>query len=175
MADYPVHLVHDHRLFDGRTVVIRPVRPDDAQRMGEFLEGLSKDNRYFRFQKWIGEPSRQLARYLTEIDYDRHMAFVCAAGAGVDATIVGDARYSVNTDGVSCEFGVMIADAWHNTGIAGLLMDDLIEAARRHGLKRMEGLVLAVNPTMLRFARGLGFTVTAVPEDRATMCVVKEL
>ena len=175
MADYPAHLVHDHRLFDGRMVVIRPVRSDDARRMHEFLDGLSNANRYFRFQKWIGEPSEKLARYLADIDYDRHMAFVCAAGAGADAPIVGDARYNVNTDGESCEFGVMIADAWHNTGIAGLLMDDLIGAARRRGLKRMEGLVLSVNPTMLRFARGLGFAVTDVPEDRTTMCIVKEL
>lgn len=175
MAGYPAHLTHDHRLRDGRVVTIRPVRPDDARRMGEFLQGLSGGNRYYRFQKWISVPSEKLSEFLADVDYDRQMAYVCTAGAGEDAPIVGDARYSVNADGKSCEFGVMIADAWHNTGIAGLLMDDLIEAARRRGLKRMEGLVLAVNPTMLHFARGLGFNVTAIPEDPTTLCVVKEL
>jgi len=175
MADYPAHLVHSHRLFDGRTVTIEPVRRGDVQRVREFLSALSGENRYRRFQKWIGVPSEKLAHYLVDVEYSQHMAFVCAAGAGADAPIVGDARYHVNADGESCEFGVMVADAWHNTGIAGLLMDDLFTAARRRGLKRMEGLVLAANPTMLRFARGLGFVVTAIPEDRTTMCVVKEL
>jgi acetyltransferase len=175
MADCPARPPHEHRLFDGRAVTIRPVAPGDARRMHEFLGGLSRDTRYFRFQKWIGAPSEQLARFLADVDFDRQMAFVCVAGAGAGAPIVGDARYSVNADGESCEFGVMIADAWHNTGIAGLLMDDLIDAARRRGLKRMEGLVLATNSAMLRFARGLGFTVTPIPEDRTTMHVVKNL
>jgi acetyltransferase len=175
MADYPAHLVHEHRLFDGRTVTIRPVRPEDAQREREFLAGLSAENRYLRFQKWINLPSEKLAQYLADIDYDRHMAFVCTAGPGEDAPIVGDVRYNVNADDASCEFGVMISDAWHNTGIAGLLMDDLIGAARRRGLKRIEGLVLAANLSMLHFARGLGFTVSAIPEELTTMQIVKEL
>lgn len=175
MADYPAHLVHSHRLSDGRTVNVRPIRRDDVQRAREFLAGLSGENRYRRFQKWISVPSDKLAHYLSDIDYDQHMAFVCTAGSGEDAPIVGDVRYNVNADDESCEFGVMISDAWHNTGIAGLLMDDLIEAARRRGLKRMEGLVLTANPSMLHFARGLGFTVSGIPEDLTTMRVVKEL
>ena len=175
MAAYPAHLVHSHCLSDGRTVNIRPIRRDDLARARAFLAGLSRENRYRRFQKWIGVPSDKLAHYLADVDYDRHMAFVCTSGPGEDAPIVGDVRYNVNADGESCEFGVMIADAWHNTGIAGLLMDDLIAAARRRGLRRMEGLVLTANPGMLHFARGLGFTVSAIPEDLTTMHVVKEL
>ena len=175
MVAYPAHLVHSHRLSDGRMVTIKPIRCDDIKRIREFLSGLSGENRYRRFQKWIGVPSEKLAHYLADVDYDRHMAFVCTAGAAEDAPIVGDTRYFVNADGESCEFGVMIADAWHNTGIAGLLMDDLIAAARRRGLKRMEGLVLTANPGMLHFARGLGFTVSAIPEDLTTKHVVKEL
>ncbi len=175
MADYPAHLAREHRLFDGRTVAIRPARRDDVRRMHEFLKGLSGDNLYFRFQKWIGTPPEKLAQYLTNVDYDRNMAFVCVTGAGTDAPIVGDARYDANADGESCEFGVMVADDWHNTGIAGLLMDGLIRVARGRGLRRMEGLVLATNSAMLRFARGLGFEVVVVPEDRAMVRIVKAL
>ena len=175
MAGYPAHLVHTHRLFDGRTVTIRPIRRDDLERAREFLAGLSAENRYLRFQKWISVPSEKLAHYLSDVDYDRHMALVCVAGPGDDAPIVGDVRYNVSADGKSCEFGVMISDAWHNTGIAGLLMDDLMAAARRRGLKRMEGLVLSANRSMLHFARGLGFRVSPVPEDLTTKQIVKKL
>jgi len=175
MAEYPAHLAHTHRLFDGRTVTIRPARPGDAGGLHELLNGLSGESRYLRFQKWIGAPSDKLAGYLADIDYDRQMAFVCTASEGADGKIVGDARYYVSPDGKSCEFGVMIDDAWHNTGIAGLLMDDLIHAARARGLKRMEGQVLAVNPTMLRFARGLGFAIRPVPGDITAVRIVKKL
>ena len=175
MADYPAHLARAHRLFDGRTVTIRPIRPDDAARTLEFLSRLSGESRYLRFQKWIGAPSEKLTRFMTETDYDRQMAFVCTAPRGEGEEIVGDARYVANADGESCEFGIMVADAWHNTGIAGLLMETLFQVARSRGLKRMEGLVLAANTTMLHFARGLGFEASSVPEDRTTMRVVKAL
>lgn len=175
MAAYPAHLVRTHRLFDGRSVTIRPVRDDDTERMRGFLGRLSGESRYLRFHKWVGVPSDRLAHFLTDVDYDRHLAFVCTAPAGAGVEIVGDARYLVNADGTSCEFGVMIADAWHNTGIAGLLMEAIIHAARGRGLKTMEGLVLAANAPMLRFSHGLGFGASAVPEDLTTMRIVKRL
>ena len=53
---------------------------------------------------------------------------------------MGEARYAANPDGKSCEFGVMIEDAWRKTGIAGLLMEVLNEGARDRGFTAMEGL-----------------------------------
>jgi hypothetical protein len=51
MAEYPARLARTHRLFDGRTVTVRPVRCDDAERMREFVHALSADSRYMRFMK----------------------------------------------------------------------------------------------------------------------------
>ena len=175
MAEYPGHLARTHRLFDGRTVTIRPVRPDDFARERRFLGELSGESLYLRFQKWISAPNEKLAHFLTDIDYDRHMAFVCTAPGGDAEEVVGEARYAVNPDNASCEFGVMIADGWHNTGIAGLLMEAIIGSARSRGLKTMEGQVLSSNATMLRFARGLGFKAEAVPDDLTIRRVVKKL
>ena len=103
------------------------------------------------------------------------MALVCVHGEGDDAEVCGEARYVVNPDDKSCEFGVVIADAWRKSGIAGLLMEALIRVARERGLTSMEGLVLRNNPAMLRFARALGFEVHSVPEDPLTVRIVKAL
>jgi acetyltransferase len=81
----------------------------------------------------------------------------------------------VNPDGVNCEFGVVVADAWRMSGIAGLLMEALIRTALTRGLKRMESTVLRTNSAMLRFARGLGFDVQPVADDLTTMSIVKPL
>lgn len=51
MAEYPAHLVRKHRVYDGRTVTIRPVRPDDEVLEREFLNKLAGESRYLRFQK----------------------------------------------------------------------------------------------------------------------------
>jgi hypothetical protein len=57
MAEYSGHLARAHRLFDGRTVTIRPVRPDDFARERRFLgelSGLSSNATMLRFARGLG-------------------------------------------------------------------------------------------------------------------------
>jgi acetyltransferase len=175
MAEYPARLVHEHKLFDGRHVIIRPVREDDETLERAFLRDLSGDSRYLRFQKWVKVPSDRLIGFLTHVDYMRHLALVCVARPGSAEEIVGEARYVVNPDGKSCDFAIVIADGWHKSGIAGLLMDALIGAARERGLLTMESQVLSCNTDMLRFAHRLGFEVQHIPGDMTTLRIVKTL
>lgn len=175
MAEYPADLVRERRLFDGQTVTLRPIRPADAALVHDFLDELSGESRYMRFQKWVHAPSDKLIHFLTDVDYDRSMALVCTARHGDREEIVGEARYAANPDGQTCELGIVIGDAWHKSGIAGLLMEALIHAARERGFARMEGLVLSRNAEMLRFVRMLGFEVEPVPEDRTVVRIVKTL
>ena len=174
MAEYPAHLVREHRLFDGRSVTLRPIRAEDAPLVREFLNELSGESRYMRFQKWVHAPSDKLVHFLTDVDYDRRMALVCAARRGDREEIVGEARYVMNADGKTCELGIVIADAWRKSGIAGLLMEALLRGARERGVQSVEGLVLADNTEMLRFVRALGFDTQLVAEDRTTVRIVKK-
>jgi RimJ/RimL family protein N-acetyltransferase len=175
MAEYPGHLVREHRLFDGRTVTIRPIRPDDAPRVREFLGELSGESKYMRFQKWVHAPSDRLIHFLTDVDYDLHMALVCTARHGEREEIVGEARYVSELSGRTCELGIVIADTWHKSGVAGLLMEALIHAAKERGLARMEGFVLSANAEMLRFVRALGFRAEPAPQDPTIMRISKFL
>jgi RimJ/RimL family protein N-acetyltransferase len=175
MAEYPSHLVREHRLLDGRTVTIRPIRPDDAPLVREFLDELSGQSKYMRFQKWVHAPSDKLIHFLTDVDYDRHMALVCTAPRGGREEIVGEARYAANADGRSCELGIVIGDAWHKSGVAGILMEALLAAAREHGFARIEGLVLSGNAEMLRFVRALGFKAEPAPGDRREVRISRTL
>jgi len=172
---YPATLVGQHQLPDGTTVTIRPIRADDADRIRNFLTASSEESRYRRFQKWVGTPSNNLVHFLTDVDHDQCLALVCTVPHGADEDIVGEARYIVSRDGKSCEFGLMIEDSWTKTGIAGLMMEALIEGARDQGLAEMEGQVLASNAPMLRFAHALGFKVEPIKEDRTTLRVYQRL
>ena len=175
MAEYPSHLVREHRLFDGRTVTVRPIRPDDAPLVREFLDELSAESKYMRFQKWVRAPSDKLIHFLTDVDYERHMALVCTARRGGREEIVGEARYAANADGRTCELGIVIGDAWHKSGVAGVLMEALLAAAREQGFARMEGLVLSGNAEMLRFVRALGFKAEPEPGDRREVRISRTL
>jgi len=171
MSEYPAHLSGARRLADGRTVVIRPIRADDEPREREFLERLSRDTRRRRFMMRAGAVNGGLVHFFSAIDYDRHMAFVCES----QNALVGDARYVANPDRRSCEFGIVVADDWHHTGIAQLLMDALICAARARGFETMEGIVLEDNRDMLDFVRELGFEHVAAAEQPAIVRIVKKL
>jgi L-amino acid N-acyltransferase YncA len=81
----------------------------------------------------------------------------------------------VEPGATTCEFGITLADDWHRVGLASRLMKELIESARAHGLKRMEGLVLATNSPMLNLARRLGFEVRLSTEGPTVKLVCLDL
>lgn len=175
MAGYPSHLARPRSLADGRTVLIRPVRPEDEAAVREFLGRLSPRTRRLRFMKSAAAPLVELARFYTHLDYDRHMGFVCEVDLQGQPALVGDARYVANPDGRSCELGIVVADDWHHTGVAQLLTEALMAAARARGFETIEGLVLSENKDMLDFVTALGFAVYAMPEAPSTVRVVRKL
>ena len=172
MAEYPTHLVRQRRLADGRTLTIRPVRAGDAAAERHFLQALSPESRRLRFLGRASEPDAKLVRFMTSADYDRHMAFVAESAEG---DIVGNARYVVNEDGRSCEFGVVVGEDWRHAGVGQLLMDALIRAAQARRLETMEGLVMSENRDMLEFSRSLGFELTADPGSPSLVRAVRRL
>lgn len=170
-AVYPAHLARQRRLANGATVLVRPVRPEDESAERDFFTALSENTRRLRFQRFTGAITDELLRFYTRIDYDRHMAFVCEA----DGRLVGEARYVANPGTRSCELGIVVADDWHHTGIAQLLLDALMRAAHARGFETMEGLVLAENRDMQDFVRELGFDVEPMAEEPSLVRVVKKL
>ena len=175
MAEYPRELERRHTLADGRVVTIRPIRPEDDEAAQAFFDRLSPDARRMRFMKWVRSVSGGLVHTFTHVDYEDRMAFVGEAEAGGAKRIVGEARYAAAPRSSSCDFAIVIADDWHKSGIAGLLMLALMDYARAHGFESMESVVLRENHDMVRFARALGFEVRPVPQEPTLVQVVKPL
>ncbi len=175
MSDYPAELVRTRYLFDGDPVVIRPIRREDAPMEQAFVQHLSPDSRYKRFMSSMKELSPGKLKYLTEIDYVRHLALVAIIQQDGADLEIGVARYVANPDGKTCEFAVAIDDAWQGSGVAGILMLSLIDAAKARGMQRMDGIILASNEKMLKFARQLGFKLRRDPEDSGQMLAERPL
>jgi acetyltransferase len=164
---YPAHLAQTWTLPDGAEVLIRPIRPEDAELEKEFVKNLSQETKYFRFMNTLRELSDAMVARLTQIDYDREMAFIATVTNDGTEVELGVCRYAVNPDGESCEFAIVVADEWQHRGVARKLMGVLIDAARERGLKFMNGDFLANNERMLRFVAGLGFVLSPSPEDNS--------
>lgn len=175
MGDYPAGLERRHVLTDGRSVAIRPIRPEDEAAARAFFDRLCPESLRMRFMKFVRALNDRLLHTFTHIDYESRMAFVCEAQIDGGTRIVGEARYAAIPHSRGCDFGIVIADDWRKTGIAGLLMLALMDHARTHGFETMESLVLRDNSDMLRFVRALGFEVRTVPGEPTVLQVVKVL
>ena len=85
------------------------------------------------------------------------------------------ARYTINPDNKSCEFAIVVSDKMQGQGLGTRLMKALMEAARDHGMTKIEGTVLHDNKGMLHLMRELGFTETRDPDDPDIMIVERWL
>lgn len=172
---YPTHLVSGWQLADGTDIILRPIRSEDADMLQTFVRAMSDESRYFRFMDTLRELNPTMLSRFTQIDYDREMALVATVDEAGSEIQIGVARYIINPDGKSCEFGMAVADAWQGRGIGHKLMTSLMNVARDKGLERMEGEVLANNLGMLDLAESLGFKISPVAGDDGIKAVKKKL
>jgi acetyltransferase len=173
---YPVHLIQEWQMNDGKIVTIRPIRPEDAELEQDFVKGMSDESRYYRFMDTLRELTQTMLVRFTQIDYDREMALV-AVTADEDGkeTQIGVARYVGNPDGESVEFALAVGDDWQKCGVGRKLMSALIDCARVKGYRAVVGDVLSTNSKMFRLMTSLGFTIHPHPEDTAVKRVVRPL
>ena len=161
-ADVPESVV---TLLDGSEVTVRALRKEDAGLERDFIHNLSPESRWMRFLGQIGDPSDSLIRKLTELDYQHDMAFIALSRESGIVREVGVSRYSLAPDGQSCECAVTVADAWQGKGLGTVLMRDLIDIARRRGIRSMFSIDANENERMRELARDLGFKREQDPDD----------
>lgn len=166
IAPYPDALVQTWVGGDQR-FTIRPIRPEDAETHAAFFKRLSPTDVRFRFFSAIHELSPERMARLTQIDYEREMAFIAVREATGETA--GVARLVGDTEGRSGEFAVIVQADMKGHGLASHLMHRLIAWARDRGLAEVVGQILSDNAPMLAFIRHLGFTVHRLPDDPEVM------
>ena len=150
---YPAELEHREKLTDQSTLLVRPLRPDDADRANQFIDKVSDTSLYQRFLKPQPELSDALITQLTLLDLHNELALIGHIEPGNEP--VGIARYA--RDGLECEFSILILDKWQGKGMGFRLMQQLILSAKSYGYKAMYGHVLPDNQHMLSLGHKLGF------------------
>ncbi len=166
LPPYPADLT-EHFNQAGTTFTLRPIRPEDAEAHGAFFARLSPEDIRRRFFSSLRELSREQTARMTQIDYDREMAFIAVRDD--TAETVGVARLVRDTLTGEGEFAVIVQADMKGRGIAGRLMRALIAWARTIGLHAIVGQILADNQPMLRFIRHLGFTLQRVADEPDVM------
>lgn len=154
-------------LPSGQRLRIRPIRPEDEALLRDMGARTTAEDLRLRFFSAMKEVPHELAARLTHIDYGREMALV-AQRTDTDE-VLGVARYAAEPESREAEFAVLVRSDWKGHGVGSVLMQQLVEIARRRGVGVLSGLVLRANTKMLEFCRSLGFTITSIPDDLATV------
>jgi acetyltransferase len=146
---------------DGKPLLVRPIRPDDGERLRAFYAQATPNDLRLRFFMSRREvPVSELARF-SQIDYDREMAFVALteAGDGGGLQMVGDVRASCDPDNVEAEFAIQVAREWQGHGLGRMLLEKLLRHLRERGTQAVVGQCLPENVSMAALATSCGFDV----------------
>ena len=143
----------DIALRDGSTVHVRPVCPEDVQRIECFLGELSDEARSFRFFSAATDLG-QMARLFTDTRGGTSLLAVTSD----DGQVVGHGQYFPDGTG-GAEVAFTVANPWQGRGIATLLLAQLAEAAAAEGVRQFTAVVLTGNRKMIGAFRDSGFPV----------------
>jgi acetyltransferase len=157
---YPAHLEHLVEIDSGLKLLVRPIRPEDEPRLVEMVARSAPEDVRLRFLGVLKEFPHLLSARLSQIDYDREMAFVAVdvrPGSSC-GEILGVSRMVADPENERAEFAVMVRSDMKGRGLGFQLMKDILACARQRGIRVIYGDVLSENTTMLRMAEELGFT-----------------
>ena len=145
-------------LANGRELLIRPVRPEDAGpiRAGfSLLEPNEIRQRFLHPMKELGEPQ---ADRLTRPDPRREFALVAAEPLPPGEALVGAvARIAIDDNRSDAEFAILVSHYINGMGLGRHLMRRLVRWAKGRKIQRIYGDVLESNLLMQQLAKSLGF------------------
>jgi acetyltransferase len=164
---YPAELATT-REAGGEIFILRPIRPEDAEAHGEFFARLPPEDIRYRFFSALRELSVERMARMTQVDYEREMAFIAvrvATGETVGVARLVRESSAVAGQGDRGEFAIVVQPEAKGKGLAGGLMGCLLAWARGEGMTLVAGQVLADNAPMLAFIRHLGFAIRRMPGE----------
>ncbi|MCT4700291.1 protein lysine acetyltransferase [Enterobacteriaceae bacterium H20N1] len=162
---YPHQLEEKVVLKNGESCLFRPILPEDEPQLQQFISQVTREDLYYRYFSEINEFTHEDLANMTQIDYDREMAFVAVRRREERDEILGVTRAISDPDNIDAEFAVLVRSDLKGLGLGRRLLEKLIAYTGDHGLQRLNGITMPNNRGMVTLARKLGFEVDIQLED----------
>ncbi|MEV7937899.1 MULTISPECIES: GNAT family N-acetyltransferase [unclassified Kitasatospora] len=159
--DYPQHWEADILLRDGGTARIRPITPEDAERLVEFYAQVSDQSKYFRFFAPYPRLSEKDVRRFTHHDFVDRVALAVVVRDRFIATVRYDridAQGRPSEAGTDAEVAFLVQDAHQGRGVASALLEHIAAVAQERGIRRFQAEVLPENRKMVKVFTDAGYT-----------------
>ncbi|WP_329455226.1 bifunctional acetate--CoA ligase family protein/GNAT family N-acetyltransferase [Streptomyces sp. NBC_01497] len=169
---YPDHWEADVVLRDGGTARVRPMTPDDADRLVSFYEHVSDQSKYYRFFAPYPRLSDKDVHRFTHHDYVDRVGLAMTVGGEIIATVrydrIGpDGRVAAGPGAEEAEVAFLVQDTHQGRGVASALLEHIAAVARERGIRRFAAEVLPQNGKMIKVFMDAGFTQRRSFEDGA--------
>lgn len=153
----------------GVTYRMRPIKPADIALYPDFLAKVSPGDVRLRFLAPRRAFPDQMLKRLTQLDYDRDMAFVALDVSS--GKLAGVGRLSSDPDRTKGEYALLVRSDLQGQGIGWALLQQIVAYAKAEAIARIEGIVLEENKAMLRMCREFGFTTSRHPDEQGVVLV----
>lgn len=153
-------------IIDGTPYLLRPILPEDEPNLQIMVKNSPPEDVRMRFFQALKELSHETAARLTQLDYEREMAF-CLTCAGIAGTtpLYAVVRITAESNLEKAEYAIMVTREFSGKGLGKSLMLHIIDYAKQADLKEIYGEVLSDNISMLALNKKLGFEIKTHPDD----------
>jgi len=158
---YPAQYETEVLLKDGSSMLLRPIKVDDASGWAEFVGRLSAQTKYLRFHYGPKDMGLEDAVRFCTVDYRNTFAFIAEVLRETKRDIVAIGRYYRLPEHHSAEVALAIEDSYQGRGLGTSILEQLAEVARENGIDIFEADVLAENEQMMNVFKDYGFHVTS--------------
>ncbi len=149
-------IIHS-KMNDGRDIILRTIRPDDAELLRAGIASLSTNSRYLRFFSPAPMVPDAVVDRLVDVDGVDHIAWgaICA---DCDVETVIGAVHSVRhkTGGRAAEYSVTVVDAYHGQGVARMLTAALLVDCLAADINCLDVYILSENRAALSLVKSMG-------------------
>lgn len=167
ITPYPKKYETFWKVRDGRTVMLRPIKPEDEPLWLEMFQNFSEESiRYRFFQVLKDTPHETRVRYCN-IDYDREIAIVPELTENGRRKILGVTRVSIEPDGKKGEIAFIVADPWQRLGLGTKMVDYVLEICKDMKLETIYAIILRDNYRAIDLMKKMGFKLEYQTDDTA--------
>ncbi len=169
ISPYPSRYIVPWTLSEEVSLLLRPIKPEDAPLLAEMYATISEEAFHGRFFQSSRKASQGMCERQCSIDYDREMGIVAEVKENGKKRIIGMGILITEPGQKSGEFAILVHDDYQGKGLGYKLIDMLIGIAQDKGLEEIFGIVLTKNRRMLSVCKMLGFTVERLPDSLSSV------
>jgi acetyltransferase len=156
---YPAELEIRARIEDHVSLLIRPAKPADEQRLRRFFDELGSEQIHWRsrvIRKYLPLAS---VRHLCIIDYNTRMTLVASILAFEVEKLIGCALYALDVPTGFAECTLAVAHGYRRCGFGTRLIRQLVRIAEMRGIRGFSAVAPYAADPLVRAFRKCGYPI----------------